>query len=463
LSRIFIEENAVHPHLNVALRERLKLLTDRPLAIRGGSYLFSSILPTCSLCVRRLKVSKPLLAVHSSVAADQEIAVGRSFCCSSLISSHAKSEVAEKRTDNADVCDIRCIVCYTYHYYQTKDSSSLFSCLNNSDDASLSLSFKKQPSSAESEIRTLGSCFECSLLDNIWVCLICGYTGCGRYSAKHAELHSSLSCHQFSLELATGRIWEYCADRFVHFEDSSSVFNGFFQQFTNLSFDNRSNQDVFPFLSSSSSSSVTTDAAVSAFNPSSSSLFPVASATKILVSDSFLQDQDDKLFHSLNIDKHEKMNNLANEYERMIELQLRDQQLYYDKLLARETVRAMEYSFNLQRGNKVQQQQHQHQYSFGNDNSQKSNNFHDLISSNDVLLDQELEEIEKLKLDISSMEVEYKTLFDHLKEYEETTRQQKKLNELILKEQRILVISCGLTCVFSEILYFLVFAETKGK
>merc|ERR1712146_632635 len=40
--------------------------------------------------------------------------------------------------------------------------------------------------------------------------------GCGRYSSKHAEQHYKDSQHVFSMELATGRIWHYEEDAFVH-------------------------------------------------------------------------------------------------------------------------------------------------------------------------------------------------------------------------------------------------------
>ena len=56
------------------------------------------------------------------------------------------------------------------------------------------------------------------LQDNIWVCLVCGHIGCGRYSFKHAENHYQDSLHVFSMELATGRIWHYEEDTFVHFD-----------------------------------------------------------------------------------------------------------------------------------------------------------------------------------------------------------------------------------------------------
>lgn len=59
------------------------------------------------------------------------------------------------------------------------------------------------------------SCYECGMKETLWVCLICGFVGCGRYSQFHAGKHYHESGHCFALELATQRIWDYAADCFV--------------------------------------------------------------------------------------------------------------------------------------------------------------------------------------------------------------------------------------------------------
>ena len=50
----------------------------------------------------------------------------------------------------------------------------------------------------------------------LWVCLLCGHLGCGRYAKGDAWSHFQTSKHRLSLELATGRIWDYHSDLFVH-------------------------------------------------------------------------------------------------------------------------------------------------------------------------------------------------------------------------------------------------------
>ena len=58
-------------------------------------------------------------------------------------------------------------------------------------------------------------CNQCAMQETLWVCLTCGFVGCGRYSHKHAEQHYEESGHPYSLELATLRIWDYADGEFV--------------------------------------------------------------------------------------------------------------------------------------------------------------------------------------------------------------------------------------------------------
>jgi hypothetical protein len=47
-------------------------------------------------------------------------------------------------------------------------------------------------------------CSTCRIPENLWICLLCGHVGCGRYTKEHAQQHYHQSRHSFSLELATG-------------------------------------------------------------------------------------------------------------------------------------------------------------------------------------------------------------------------------------------------------------------
>ncbi|KAG8656210.1 hypothetical protein MANES_04G106600v8 [Manihot esculenta] len=59
-------------------------------------------------------------------------------------------------------------------------------------------------------------CFVCQTSENLWLCVICGFVGCGRYKAGHATRHWKETQHCYSLELETQRVWDYVGDNYVH-------------------------------------------------------------------------------------------------------------------------------------------------------------------------------------------------------------------------------------------------------
>ncbi|KAF8582718.1 zf-UBP-domain-containing protein [Ramaria rubella] len=63
---------------------------------------------------------------------------------------------------------------------------------------------------------SLSVCFDCSSTTNLWICLICGNVGCGRYGRAHAHAHYELTTHLYALELETQRVWDYAGDGYVH-------------------------------------------------------------------------------------------------------------------------------------------------------------------------------------------------------------------------------------------------------
>jgi BRCA1-associated protein len=50
----------------------------------------------------------------------------------------------------------------------------------------------------------------------LWLCLVCGHVGCGRYDNGHAKEHFEAFNHAFSLDVATQRVWDYSSDQYVH-------------------------------------------------------------------------------------------------------------------------------------------------------------------------------------------------------------------------------------------------------
>jgi BRCA1-associated protein len=59
-------------------------------------------------------------------------------------------------------------------------------------------------------------CAECGSGENLWLCLICGYIGCGRYVRGHAYSHFQLTQHTYSMQLGSNRVWDYAGDNYVH-------------------------------------------------------------------------------------------------------------------------------------------------------------------------------------------------------------------------------------------------------
>lgn len=67
------------------------------------------------------------------------------------------------------------------------------------------------PELAESSV-----CMECDDAEGLWICLICGHVGCGRYQGGHAATHFRSTNHTYALQLGSNRVWDYAGDNFVH-------------------------------------------------------------------------------------------------------------------------------------------------------------------------------------------------------------------------------------------------------
>ncbi|KNA16979.1 hypothetical protein SOVF_084540 [Spinacia oleracea] len=60
------------------------------------------------------------------------------------------------------------------------------------------------------------NCSVCDTSENLWVCIICGFVGCGRYKEGHTFRHWKDTQHCYSLNLETQRVWDYEGDNYVH-------------------------------------------------------------------------------------------------------------------------------------------------------------------------------------------------------------------------------------------------------
>eukprot|EP00245_Coleochaete_scutata_P017892 TRINITY_DN901_c1_g2_i1.p1 TRINITY_DN901_c1_g2~~TRINITY_DN901_c1_g2_i1.p1 ORF type:complete len:528 (-),score=122.06 TRINITY_DN901_c1_g2_i1:33-1511(-) len=60
------------------------------------------------------------------------------------------------------------------------------------------------------------TCTVCEASENLWICLICGFVGCGRYQQAHAIAHWRETQHCYSLETESQQVWDYVGDGYVH-------------------------------------------------------------------------------------------------------------------------------------------------------------------------------------------------------------------------------------------------------
>ncbi|CAM0901993.1 unnamed protein product [Alopecurus aequalis] len=68
----------------------------------------------------------------------------------------------------------------------------------------------------QSESPTNPTCSVCQTSENLWICVICGFVGCGRYKEGHSIRHWKATQHCYSLDLETQRVWDYVGDSYVH-------------------------------------------------------------------------------------------------------------------------------------------------------------------------------------------------------------------------------------------------------
>lgn len=218
------------------------------------------------------------------------------------------------------------------------------------------------------------SCMDCPVMHNIWTCLICSHRGCGRYTSRHAQIHSEQTGHSFSLELATGRIWDYTQDTFVHEE-------GF-----------NFNDDIFG--RDNSSSNVDSDNAASQksnlLNPSIANDGPESNLDPVVV---------------------DKLSIIHIEFESLLEAQLAEQQLYFEKQYAQETWKAI---------------------------AQKTSPSPDTTSSKVIpfATEGQLDVLEAMKIEISSIEAGHQDILNAMKGVQQEIRLLKKSNDALIREQK---------------------------
>ncbi|KAF7794313.1 hypothetical protein EIP86_005447 [Pleurotus ostreatoroseus] len=139
-------------------------------------------LPTCPVCLERM---------DSAVTGLVTVPCSHTFHCACL----------------SKWGDSRCPVCrYSQNLLSSHPTSP------NTSRSTVPIPFTSPASSSQ--------CADCPpdspSTSNLWICLICGNIGCGRYRRAHAQAHYERTTHLYALELETQRVWDYAGDGYVH-------------------------------------------------------------------------------------------------------------------------------------------------------------------------------------------------------------------------------------------------------
>ncbi|KAF2116052.1 BRCA1-associated protein 2-domain-containing protein [Lophiotrema nucula] len=86
-------------------------------------------------------------------------------------------------------------------------------CRYTQNDAFVGLRGSHPTSTSEDEENF---CSVCGSTSNLWICLICGNIGCGRYDSAHAFAHYEATSHTYAMDVGTQRVWDYTGDAYVH-------------------------------------------------------------------------------------------------------------------------------------------------------------------------------------------------------------------------------------------------------
>lgn len=147
-----------------------KSLSSKPLAPPPPNLLE---LPTCPVCLERMDETTGLLTILC-----QHV-----FHCACL----------EKwRGSGCPVCRYTHSPSYTFPYPRPHGKNSI----------------------TDEDLEPM--CSVCASTSSVWVCLICGNLGCGRYDSAHAYAHYETTSHCYAMDISTQHVWDYAGDGYVH-------------------------------------------------------------------------------------------------------------------------------------------------------------------------------------------------------------------------------------------------------
>ncbi|CAI8029577.1 BRCA1-associated protein [Geodia barretti] len=149
-------------------------------------------LPSCPVCLEKLVSSPPIFLVSHSV----------SLCCSSSCLSlcDLSPPLSFVICQDDSVLTILC-----NHSFHTN-------CLTKWKDSTCPVCRYTQSPDPTGD----NTCLSCDSREDLWICLICGNIGCGRYVGRHAHTHFVQTQHTFAMQLGTQRVWDYVGDNYVH-------------------------------------------------------------------------------------------------------------------------------------------------------------------------------------------------------------------------------------------------------
>lgn len=88
-------------------------------------------------------------------------------------------------------------------------------CLSKWQDGSCPVCRYSQRGTTRASLRS-SNCAVCHASENLWICLICGHIGCGRYDQAHAYDHYVATGHCYAMDTESQRVWDYVSDGYVH-------------------------------------------------------------------------------------------------------------------------------------------------------------------------------------------------------------------------------------------------------